>query len=408
MPMRTVRRTRNLSECVGAILLTLSASAVCASGGMLVDKHRLSSSLARLESTLQAPYDCSSSATNSTAHRAVLRQLTRHLQDAGMMTHSDAAGNLIGRLNGRHAWPALVMGSRIDRPSPHDLCAGLAGAMAAVEVARTLHDNGTVLDHPLEIIVWADSASRMPDDDLDELAINQRAAGSIAAYLEVQVGPDEVLPPGNAALGVVQRLAAIQRWNVRLVSDDSDPTTAEQHRQLLEAASRFSAAVADLEQSAPATRKPELVPTLPRVTHNAAADTRFRLDLCAQRMDEVDTLFAAVHGLADRIGEETGTRFSMARVLALPARDTDPKISEAIGMATSQLQLSHVGLHGDCRHAAHGIPALAPLGLIIVPGGDNSRGINLSPPLPDALANGANTLLRTLLELDKLRQERSR
>ncbi|MEQ8206700.1 MAG: M20/M25/M40 family metallo-hydrolase, partial [Woeseia sp.] len=400
---------------------------------MLIDNNRLINSLARMESSIQPASSCPGGVAYSTASRDALRQLARLLQSAGMMTHSDLAGNLVGRLEGKQAWPPLIMGARIDTAPVGDRCVGFAGIMAAVEVARTLHDNGTVLDHPLEIIVWSDSAGRMlgsrsfhesitrteissrTDGDTtvadgigflggspDKLLLNQRAKGTIAAYLEMQTEPDASQWSSSAELGVVQQFAGIQRWSVQLVSDASNRTDSEQRRQLHDAASRFSAAIADLQQpeSDRQVTRLDLSSTSATASNNRSLDIRFRLDIRAHNPERIDSLFTVVRERAERISQETATRFVMEPVFGLQPSETDPQVSEAIIEAASQLGLSYLPRRGAAGHDAQGLSTLAPVGVIIVPGGTNGRTSRSGDVLPEAFANGANTLLRTLLQLD--------
>jgi len=358
-----------------------------------------------------------------------------------MMTHSDLAGNLIGRLDGKHAWPPLLIGAHIDRTSADDHCRGFAGIMAAVEVARTLHDNGTVLDHPLEIIVWTDSAGRMLGSrsfhdvipaaelrsrlhggmtvadgiaflggDPDNLLLNQRAAGRIATYLEMQIDPDPAQRSSSAAPGSVQQFAGIRSWSVRLVSNSDTSDISPQNRRVSDAASRFSAAIADLEQleSDPIATMLRLAPTSAGTSNDNTDDVGFHLDIHAYDMERIDRLFAAVRGHAARIGAETGTRIIMQPILQLESGTTDQQVAEAMAKAATQLGLPYVHRRGIAAHDAQGLTTLAAVGLITVPGGTNNRESGSGHVLPEALANGTNTLLRTLLELDKQAQERSR
>jgi allantoate deiminase/N-carbamoyl-L-amino-acid hydrolase len=64
------------------------------------------------------------------------------MQEAGMKTHIDNFGNLIGRLEGTDpSLPVLMMGSHLDSQPYGGRFDGVAGVLCAIEVVKTLSDN---------------------------------------------------------------------------------------------------------------------------------------------------------------------------------------------------------------------------------------------------------------------------
>ena len=83
--------------------------------------------------------------------------LSGWMTEAGLSVHIDSAGNLIGRLEGaEQGLPALVTGSHIDTVPTGGRYDGVLGVLAGLEVARTLQSSGHALQHPLEVIAFAD------------------------------------------------------------------------------------------------------------------------------------------------------------------------------------------------------------------------------------------------------------
>lgn len=79
--------------------------------------------------------------------------LEDRMQAAGLMTWSDARGNLVGEHDGRWPLPPLLVEAPLAAP---------AAALAAIEVAQSLRDNGSVLRHPL--IIRAVNVCRQAQD----------------------------------------------------------------------------------------------------------------------------------------------------------------------------------------------------------------------------------------------------
>ncbi|MFQ5934147.1 MAG: M20/M25/M40 family metallo-hydrolase [Dehalococcoidia bacterium] len=75
----------------------------------------------------------------------------------GLSVKVDAIGNIRGRREGQDpSLPLVMMGSHIDSvPNGGDFD-GPTGVMGALEVVRTLNDNGVETHHPIEVVAFTD------------------------------------------------------------------------------------------------------------------------------------------------------------------------------------------------------------------------------------------------------------
>lgn len=79
------------------------------------------------------------------------------MQDAGMKTHIDHFGNLVGRLEGSNpALPVLMMGSHLDSQPYGGRFDGVAGVLCAIEAVKTLTEKGLKPDRSIEVVSFAD------------------------------------------------------------------------------------------------------------------------------------------------------------------------------------------------------------------------------------------------------------
>ena len=79
------------------------------------------------------------------------------MQEAGMTTRIDHFGNLIGHYPGINpALPVLMMGSHLDSQPYGGRFDGVAGVLCAIEVVKTLHDNGIQPQRSIVVISFAD------------------------------------------------------------------------------------------------------------------------------------------------------------------------------------------------------------------------------------------------------------
>jgi allantoate deiminase len=79
------------------------------------------------------------------------------MQEAGMRTHIDNFGNLIGRLEGKNkTLPVLMMGSHLDSQPYGGRFDGVAGVLCAIEAVTTLTESNIIPDRSIEVISFAD------------------------------------------------------------------------------------------------------------------------------------------------------------------------------------------------------------------------------------------------------------
>lgn len=349
----------------------------------------------------------------------------------------DPAGNIIGRRAGRGGGlPPLMTGSHIDSVPEGGAYDGCVGSMAAVEVAQVLADGGIDLRHPLEVVIFQNEENgkvgsramegedpatyldltthsgktvregiRFIGGDPERLAEARRAAGSIAAFVELHIEQGDVLEVAGVPIGVVEGIVGIKRWLVEVegFANHAGTTPMDRRQDALLAAARFVDAVhriarAEAGRHVATVGRLEARPGAPNVIAGRAQLTLEMRDLDLAR---VDALFEMMLAAAGRIEAETGTRFAYREIyLTYPAR-ADDAVREVIAGAAAGLGLRTMSLPSGAGHDAQEIARLAPMGMIFVP---SIRGISHSAEessRPADIEAGANVLLHTLLALDE-------
>ena len=126
--------------------------------------------------------------------------LRQEMQSAGLSTEIDAGGNLIGRLPGkRNDLGSLGLGSHIDTVPDGGRFDGIAGVVAALEVAQAINEAGLHLQHPLAIFDFlAEEPNRFGLSCVGSRAI----AGELSAdTLQVKSPEGETLAEGIGRMG---------------------------------------------------------------------------------------------------------------------------------------------------------------------------------------------------------------
>lgn len=368
------------------------------------------------------------------AARAAVRDMMRA---AGLEVRVDAAGNSFGARRGsRPDLPPLVIGSHTDTVPDGGRYDGALGVLAAIEVARVVHEQNLMLRHSLEVVDFQNEeggligskivSGRFAADalrlvaasgytisngidrlggDPEHLDAARREPGSVAGYLELHIEQGRVLERTGADIGVVEGLVGIRYWEVTfdgVASHAGTTPMADRHDALL-AAARF----VDTVHAAVTARPGRHVGTVGRlaVFPGGANVIPGRVVLTLELRDldlrTIDTLFSDIDASGRRIAEETGTAFTATPTLTNNPSPMHPDVQRAVASAAAELGLRCHAMPSGAGHDAQNMATIAPAGMIFVP---SVNGISHSPAelTEDRdVINGTNVLLGALLILDR-------
>lgn len=370
------------------------------------------------------------------ADLAAREYLTVRMREAGLETRIDAGGNLLGTRGGREAGlPPILFGSHIDSVPGGGHYDGQVGSAAAVEVAAALRDHGVVTRHPLEVVIFQNeegglygsrslagslqaaeldtiSASglsirdgiRRLGGDPDRLAEAARGAGEVAAYLELHIEQGSVLESRGIDIGVVEGIVGIRWWDVTVdgFANHAGTTPMDGRRDALLAAARYVDAVNRVVTARPGAH----VGTVGRIAAEPGAPNVIpgrvtaSLELRDLRMETIEALFADVREAAREIADATDTEFHFDLTVDLAPAPVAEPVQELVEGAARALGLSALRMPSGAGHDAQSLAPIAPIGMIFVP---SEGGVSHSPAertTPEAIVNGANVLLGSVLAMD--------
>ncbi len=175
------------------------------------------------------------------------------MEEAGMTTHIDNFGNLIGRLQGSNSeLPVLMIGSHLDSQPYGGRFDGVAGVLSAIEVVTTLTENNYQPIRSIDVISFADEEGwrfnkglfgsrgilgkletgelqRTDKDgitreqalldfgcDITQFRQSEYAAGSIYCFLELHIEQGPVLDIANKPIGIVSGISGPLWLTVKL------------------------------------------------------------------------------------------------------------------------------------------------------------------------------------------------
>lgn len=368
--------------------------------------------------------------------RAYVRRL---MEAAGLDVSVDAAGNIVGRRAGTETGLLpIATGSHVDSVPEGGRYDGNVGSMAAIEVATVLHETGTRLRHPLEILIFqneengkvgskalagADPASYLDFVTNSGLTVREgidriggrssavreaaRPAGSLAAFVELHIEQGAVLESEGIEIGVVEGIVGIRRWNVEVTgfANHAGTTPMDRRQDALLAAARLADAVNAAVRARPG-RQVGTVGTLraePGAANVIAGRAFLTIELRDLSMRTIDEVFADIEQRAAAIARDTETEIRFDPIYRTEPAACDEAIRAVIGDVSGELGFSNLSLPSGAGHDAQEMALLGPMGMIFVPsrGGISHSAEEYSSP--EAITNGANVLLHTLLRLDGAR-----
>lgn len=371
--------------------------------------------------------------------------LWRAFEQAGLQVRLDGAGNLVGRREGCVAGlKPLVTGSHSDTVLAGGRFDGVLGVVAGLEVLQSLHEQGVVLRHPVELLDFLGEepsdhgvsciGSRAFGGHLDTAMLAQcdaegeslahalaRAGGrpqalaeacrgpdSIAAFVELHIEQGPVLECEGMDIGVVTHIVGIRRFVITVIgrADHAGTTPMHVRQDALAGASVLVTAAQGLatESGLPGGY---VVATVGRLalTPNAPNSVPGRVEMTLEVRSNDDAVLGDFMPrlMAQCSGALACLRVRIESVQLTATRPTACSVAvmRAIEKAADRLRLRHRRLPSGAGHDAVHVSATGPVGMVFVP----CRGGRSHCPEewlePAQAAAGARVLAHTLVGLDR-------
>jgi beta-ureidopropionase / N-carbamoyl-L-amino-acid hydrolase len=376
----------------------------------------------------------------SDADIAGRRFVIDEMKAAGLQPRIDPAGNIFARRPGGTGSP-ILFGSHIDSVPNGGNFDGDLGSLGALAVIEALDASGTATRHPLEIVVWAHEegfafgrgiacsrivagqiasgdmseiwngmtradAIRRIGGDPDRIREAQRPKGAHHCYLELHIEQGGTLERSGTPIGVVEGIVAIDRYEAVITGFANHAGTtpiAERHDAML-AAAHLTVAVRDAVTRLPGRQvgtvgQIQITPNSPNVIPGLA---RLSIELRDLSASKLTAMMDDIRARAQEIASSTKTTIQFTQAMTAAPAVATPEVQSAIERAAASLGLSASRLPSGAGHDAQNMALLGPMGMIFVP---SVGGVSHSPKELtrwEDCAHGADVLLRTVLEMDRV------
>jgi N-carbamoyl-L-amino-acid hydrolase len=362
------------------------------------------------------------------------------MRAAGLQPRIDPAGNIFARRDGQSPQrPAILFGSHIDSVPNGGNFDGDLGSLSALGAIEALTAAGVRTRHPMEMVVWAHEesyafgrglacsrivAGQIESGDMDAVwngmtraeAIRriggdperihdaQRPKGAHHCYLELHIEQGGTLERSDTAIGVVEGIVAIDRYEavIKGFANHAGTTPIAERQDAMLAAAHLTVAVRDAVTRTPGRQvgtvgQIELTPNSPNVIPGLARLSIELRDLSSQKLS---ALADDIRARAREIAASTRTTIEFSQAMSAAPAAATPEVQTAIEHAAGSLGLSATRLPSGAGHDAQNMALLGPMGMIFVP---SIAGVSHSPKELthwDDCSRGADVLLRTILRMD--------
>jgi N-carbamoyl-L-amino-acid hydrolase len=362
------------------------------------------------------------------------RWFAERMREAGIEPRVDAALNVFGHLSGT-VGPWLLTGSHLDTVPNGGRLDGAYGAVAALEVLRTLAESRDPLAEQVEIVGFADEegvrfelgligslalvgeldVERLRDGvdwkgvairqvlaaagrDIDRMLEAQQHLASIRGFIELHIEQGPRMEADKIDLAVVTSIVGVHRQRIEIqgTQNHAGTTPFRLRHDAGRAASRAAAELRDLVQGADAEAVANIgsMQFHPGAVNVIPGQAQFTLEV--RHLDE-RVIGEAVWAFAtrlERICAEEGCRPEVELLSLVPPAPMDPTVMEALEQACDELGRRPERLSSGAGHDAAVLSRHVPTGMLFVP---SIGGVSHSPreaTSDEHLVLGARALLR--------------
>jgi beta-ureidopropionase / N-carbamoyl-L-amino-acid hydrolase len=331
----------------------------------------------------------------------------------------------------------LILGSHLDSVPNGGRFDGALGVMAALEVLKTVRENGIKLKVNLEAMDFTDEegtlvgllgsaalAGHLSQKDLDSprggrdtLVEGMKRAGlteagmlsaartrvSLAGYLELHIEQGKRLERVGADIGIVTAIVGIGSYRLSFIgkADHAGTTTMEDRRDASLGAGAFTLAARELvmREFANCVVNVGKMDFTPGAFNIVPAQVDVSLEFRSPDGDEFNRLDKALLDLAGTEAARFGLELKMEFLGKHSPSMMNDEVQIAFAEACDDLGLTHFSMPSGAGHDAQSLAGLCPVGMIFVPSVDGASHSPREFTKWEDCVNGANVLLQAVLRL---------
>ena len=340
----------------------------------------------------------------SPEHKAANELVASWMEEAGLSTWQDAAGNQCGRREGSTpGLPALLLGSHIDTVPDAGRYDGMLGVLLAIEVARRLRD--VELPFALELVAFSDeegtrfgnalmgsrALSGQWDDDWwdlrDEHGISLaeafvdfgldparlpgafRRPEQLVGYLEAHIEQGPWLEDADRALGVVTSIAGARRFELTMVgkAGHAGGSPYDRRRDALVGASELVVEIERISKERGVIGTVGKMEVFPGGVNVIPGRVEFSLDLRAEYDEDRDAALRLIRDAAKGIASQRRLEFHYEELYRADAVVCDVDLRGAVEAGIRATGDDEpMAMWSRAGHDGMAVVAVAPIAMLFI------------------------------------------
>lgn len=331
------------------------------------------------------------------------------MNDAGLDVEIDGFGNIIGYKIGTNPdLPVVMVGSHIDSVPNGGNYDGVAGVLSAIEVVRSIIDDGFEHEHTIAAVDFMCEESsrfgaatlgskamrgkltlndlhRLVDkqgislyDSLKDRKLYPDAIESMAynrpvkAFIEMHIEQGKVLEHEQKQIGIVSGIAAPERFyvTIRGNADHSGATPMNLRHDALCGASKIILGIEEvtsMQEEPPVVGTVGIAEVVPGAMNVIPGSVKLGVDIRSISKVARDSVVFLIKELIDVIAEKRGLSYTIEPISKDHPVSMHPLIVKEIERAVTSLQLEYMIMPSGAGHDAMHWTDVAPTGMIFIP-----------------------------------------
>ena len=363
------------------------------------------------------------------------------MREAGLETRIDTAGNMIGRRAGSDdSLPAIALGSHTDTVPKGGKYDGALGVMGAIEVIRTLEDQGHRTRHPLEVINFTneegtrfhrwlvgsrsmsglleqEDLDAVDDDglpfgpcladiggDISRIGEAVRSPGELAAYFELHIEQGPYLHRSGTPIGVVTGITGRAVFEVEIEgkANHAGTTPMSTRRDALVSASKLVLAIQKMAADQEICRVSTVgsIKAVPNAVNVIPGSASIGLEFRDTDMEALAAAEQELRRITDRASTDDVVDIEVHRHRFTTSVPITPEMQSLVAEAAENCGFEWESLPSGAGHDAQAVANIAPVAMVFVPSVDGISHSREEYSTPQDCANGAQVLLELLLLAD--------
>lgn len=331
------------------------------------------------------------------------------MADAGLDVEIDGFGNVIGYKVGTNPdLPVVMVGSHTDSVPNGGNYDGVVGVLSAIEVVRSIIDDGFEHDHTIAVLDFmCEESSRfgaatlgskamrgkltlndlhrlvdkqgislydslkerkLHPDDIESMAYNQ----PVKAFIEMHIEQGKVLEHEQKQIGIVSGIAAPERFYVTICgnADHSGATPMNLRHDALCGASKIILGIEEvtsMQEEPPVVGTVGIAEVVPGAMNVIPGSVKLGVDIRSISKVARDSVVFLIKELIDVIAEKRGLFYTIEPIAQDHPVAMHPAMIREIEEAVKSVGVDYMTMPSGAGHDAMHWTEVAPTGMIFIP-----------------------------------------